>query len=357
MRSLLRCSLALILFITLSPAVLAAANQTVIWYLPHPDDETIGMADSIYQSVNAGNTNFFIYFSHGESSLARHYLRGPDGSTVDLGSEEFGTARMRETLAALAVLGVHPGQVLFLDYPDGNIPREPVEQTMRLFAQLYPGSIHRTVSLLDPHEDHQTVARALAALAREEGLDINPEYFHVYIYRLRDLPPGVEKRPIQHKEAKERALAELSLWDPDQGRYGIAAQSTPDLVAAARRSLYEYVDASTTTRSSWRGATLAPGVSLSNQDLGAFLRIGERFSLDIFLEYVHQGIAAEVSYRLRDEIPLVQLVVGAGYHFGYGKPYITSKAELAQHYFVRVRHVFQTDTSIAIGLSTKIGRN
>jgi len=343
------------LWMMLSYAALAAANQTVIWYLPHPDDETIGMADSIRQSVNAGNTNFFIYFSHGGSSLARHYLRGPDGSTVDLSSEEFGRARMRETLAALDVLGVDPGQVLFLDYPDGNIPRGAVEQTMTLFAQLYPGSIHRTVSFLDPHEDHQTLARALADLAREDGLDIHPEYFHVYIYRLRALPKGVEKRPIQHKEAKEKALAELSLWDPDQGRYGIAAQSTPDLVAAARRSLYEYVDASTSRRSSPSGVKLAPGLSVSNRDLGAFLRIEERLSLDIFFEYVTQGIAAGINGRLRDEIPLVQLEVGAGYHFGYGKPYITSKAELAQHYFVRVRHVFQTDTSIAIGLSTEIG--
>ena len=33
-------------------------------------------------------------------------------------------------------------------------------------------------------------------------------------------PAGVEKRPIQHREVKERALAELSLWDQSR-RYGI----------------------------------------------------------------------------------------------------------------------------------------
>ena len=30
-------------------------------YLPHPDDETIGMADAIHQSVLACNTNYFIF--------------------------------------------------------------------------------------------------------------------------------------------------------------------------------------------------------------------------------------------------------------------------------------------------------
>ena len=60
----------------------------------------------------------------------------------------------------------------------------------------------------------------------------------------------------------------------------------------------------------------------------------------------------EINWRLRDEI-LVQLVLGVGYHFGYNKPYLSSKVEIAHNYFLRVRHVFPADTSVAIGLSTR----
>mgnify|MGYP000905326037 FL=1 len=315
------------------------------------------MADSIHQSTRAGNTNYFIYFSHGSNSLARHNLRGPDGSTYDLNVQDFGQARIRETLAALEVLGVDPSMVLFLDFPDGGIPQEPVEQTMRLFAGLYPGSIHRTVSLCDTHEDHQTLARALAAVATEAEPAMYPEYFHVYIYRLAKEPDGVERRPVQYRQVKEDALAELSLWDPDNGRYAIAAQSTPDLIEAARMSIYEYVDTPSNGVPRRTGAKLVPGVTLSNRDLGVSLRINEKVSLSALFEYKTQAIATEVNYRLSDDIPFVQLAVGVGHHFGYGKPYITTKAEIGRNYYLGVRHVFQTDTSTALGFTTQLGRH
>ncbi len=354
--SKLQCSRIIITLVVLLCAPgLVSAKQTVIWYLPHPDDETIGMADNIYQSVEAGNTNYFIYFSKGSSSLARHNLRGPDGSTHRLSVDEFGKARVRETLAALEVLGVDSCQVLFFDFPDGSIPQEPVEETMRFFAQLYPGSIHRTVSFSDPHEDHQTLARSLAKVTSETEGEMFSEYFHVYIYRSVTEPHGIEKRPVKDREVKEKALAELTFWDPDSGRYAIANQSTPDLVEAAGASAYEYVDIPGMQGLRGTGPRLVPGVTLSSRDLGVFFLVNERLSLDALFDYKTGGIATEVNYRLRDDIPLVQLTVGGGYHLWHGRPYVTTRAELARSYFLRVRHVFQTDTSIAIGLTTRLG--
>lgn len=356
MLRLLQCILVVTLVLVLSMLGLASANQTIIWYLPHPDDETIGMADSIHQSVRAGNANYFIYFSHGSNSLVRHSLRGPGGEKYSLDVEEFGQARVRETLAALEILGVDLSQVIFFDFPDGSIPQEPVEKTMELFAQLYPGSIHRTVSSLDPHEDHQTLARALAAVADREEFVMYPEYFHVYIYRRAQLPDSLEKRPVQYGQVKEAALAQLSLWDPENGRYAIAAQSTPDLIEGARRSSFEYVDAPMNQRRPHTTAMLTPGVTLSTRDIGVFLRINDRLSLDGLFEYKTQGLATEISYRLRDQIPLVQLVVGVGYHFEHSKPYITSKVEIVGNYFLRIRHLFPNETNIAIGVTTRLGR-
>ena len=94
----------LLVFLAYMPV--SAQNQTVIWYLPHPDDETIGMADAIHQSVLADHRNYFIYFTKGENSLTRYNIQNAHGERYELSKEGFGEARVRETLAALEVLGV-----------------------------------------------------------------------------------------------------------------------------------------------------------------------------------------------------------------------------------------------------------
>lgn len=344
-----------VLFAVLVLTRLASASDTVIWYLPHPDDETIAMADSIHQSVRAGNKNYFIYFSRGGGSLVRHNLRGPSGEIHRLSEEDFCQARIRETEAALQALGVDLSTVLFLDFVDGSIPREPVEQTMRFFAQLYPGSIHRTVSALDPHEDHQTLARALASVAADPELDLHPEYYLVYSSRLMSIPEDVEKRKVEYGDVKEHALAAFFLWNPEEGRYAIASQSTPDLLEVARISPYEYVESETDKRVHTRAKTKL-GLTLSTRDLGMSLGIGERLSLGGLFEYKNDSLVLEANYRLRDDVPFVQLVVGIGHHFGHRKPYLTAKTEVARNYFFSVRHVFQTDTSMAVGIATTLGQ-
>lgn len=332
--------------------VRAAGQRVMIWYLPHPDDETIGMADAIRQSVLAGNINYFIYFSKGENSLARHNLKGPDGTSHTLSSEEFAQARVRETLAALAALGVGPESIIFFDYPDGAIPQEAVERTVEYFAALYPEAVHSTVSPWDDHEDHQTLARALARVAERYEPKLSGTYYHVYIYRNLALmeSPAVEKRPVQNPEAKRSALAEFSRWDPPAGRYAAAASSTPDLIAAAADSEYEYAVASPATGRLLPKPT--PFLKVSNLGLELGLPLGNRLSVGGAFDFAKGSWGSEIALRLQDDIPLIQLVASVGYHYGAHKPYIGLTAEVGRYYFATVRHIWKADTQLGIGLKT-----
>lgn len=338
--------MALALILTIIPA--NAQNQaTVIWYLPHPDDETLGMADSIHQSVLDGNRNYFIFFSKGENSLVRHHLRGPDGQVYRLTKEEFGVARVRETLAALEVLGIEDHQVLFLDFPDGAIPLNAAEETMRLFATLYPGSIHRTVSKFDPHEDHQTLAQALASVSAEGGYSIHPQYYQVYSHRDPQHTEHAEKIRVRHLEVKAQALAQFSYFDPSQGRFAIAAISTPDLLTGARVGEYEYRDRTEQDRQITQQIKM--GISLSNLDVGLLIPLGRHLTIAGLYDFKSSAGLGELNLQLADDLPFVQFFLGLGYHLAYKKPYINTGATLGSC-FVKIRHVPQAETRFGLGV-------
>lgn len=351
--SWLQRSLLILMFILIPISV--QAQNTVIWYLPHPDDETIGMADSIYQSVQAGNRNYFIYFTKGASSLVRHRIKGPDGQMYALSQEEFGKARVRETMAALEVLGVEAHQVIFFDYPDGAVPLSAAVETMKYFATLYPGSIHRTVSQHDHHEDHQTLAKALAMVSTIDGLEVNPEYFHVYIYRNPKLEKQAHKREVAFPEIKAEALAQFSHFDPEQGRFAIAYQSTPDLIQGSLASNYEYLEPP--EKQAYHGKpSINIGVTLSNLELGVFVPLSKNVRVLALYDYHTANGLAELNTKLGDDIPLLQVNLGVGYHFSYQKPYLTTKVNMGS-YFIKLRHIPKGETRIGLGISTLLLRN
>ena len=137
-----------------SLCVTVVAAETVIWYIPHPDDETIGMADAIHDSVLRGATNYVVFFTKGGASLVRYMLVGPDGNVYRLTEEQLEEGRKKEALAALQVLGVDPANVVFLDFADGNITVRSAMEIISYFTDLFPDAIHCTVSLHDLHDDH-----------------------------------------------------------------------------------------------------------------------------------------------------------------------------------------------------------
>lgn len=96
--------------------------QRILIMAPHCDDETLGPGGLIQSALRAGIQVRVVIATNGDGYLfataeefrklyptARDYIR-------------MGEVRQQESLAALAVLGLAPGNVFFLSYPDRGTP-------------------------------------------------------------------------------------------------------------------------------------------------------------------------------------------------------------------------------------------
>ncbi|MGM0471704.1 MAG: PIG-L family deacetylase [Bacillota bacterium] len=286
------------------------SGRVYVWYLPHPDDETIGMADAIHRSVVAGNQNYVIYFTRGGASKVRHRLTGSQGKVINLTRDQLEEARIKETLAALEVLGVKSSNVLFLNFKEGNIGQLKAQKIMENFIELYPQGVHNTVAA-ETHEDHQVLARALATLADER--ELSTRFYQVYIYRQQANSKN-RKVKVRFPEVKQAALEEFKVWDPQQGRYAIGQHSVPKLLQKAAESNYEYL---ATHSSIDNNFNIQPTTLRILSDGFGFAYQYQQLSLgtDLRLDLSSKDLdlATYSLYKLPDQLPFIDLAAGIGY--------------------------------------------
>lgn len=202
-----------------------AVQPPVIWYAPHPDDETIFMGGSI--AAHRGRRNILVSLSRGAASSARNKLGKRLGREV--GVQEFTDARVAELKGALAHLGVDEARHVVHDVPDGGFTVAAVRAVMEEMAARYPAAEHRTMSFHDPHSDHATAGRALAELV-DEGV-IRKAVWHVPVSHLPDGWGEEVDLPQGALWAKKRALREYQAVDRSAGRHGIGGLSVTSLIA------------------------------------------------------------------------------------------------------------------------------
>jgi LmbE family N-acetylglucosaminyl deacetylase len=204
-----------------------------IWYVPHPDDETIFMGGSI--AARPHRRNILVVLTRGHASMARHRVNARlDG---ELSTEEFGHARVRELRAAARVLGVARDDLIVHDLPDGKLHVDDVHEIIVDMARRHPRARHRTMSYLDPHHDHRTAGWALQA-AHDAG-HVRRARFHLPVPLAHVQLGSAVKLPERARAAKQRALREYRRWRPSKGRYAVGAHSVPRLI---RRQLREPVE-------------------------------------------------------------------------------------------------------------------
>lgn len=243
----------------------AASDEHVsIWHIPHPDDETIGMAGAILAEAVDGRRNIVVFYTNGEASDVRLVLNGLVYCTLHgrfhkpheegyerLDKAAFGRARLHEAIAALARLGVATEDVVTVGLPDGGVAVDDAFAIVKTLDYLFPDAAHRTTALTDPHPDHRNLARALYRLLDEkrddDGGPPDVRFFSVYAY---DRPANRRNRsyvlaPVQHPGFKEAALAEFAVWNPHSGRFAIGMHSVPRLLVEASTDRFEYVEPQT----------------------------------------------------------------------------------------------------------------
>lgn len=246
-----------------SPSNLKTGNLVVV--APHPDDEALGAGGLISQFVENGHRVDVILLTNGDGFVQdaeRYYL------TLEVTPEEYlnlGYRRMRETLDAMAVLGVGPEHVHFLGFPDGgldqllfnhwvgepfrslttgatkspyietlggNTPylgRELLSLLRRLFLDIKPRWVVAP-SGYDEHPDHW----ATGAFARLAGTGSQFDMQHLsYLVHWPAWPLPLAFRPLLHQRAPE-ALYHLN---PRRWREFVFDSDT---VMRKRRALMAY---------------------------------------------------------------------------------------------------------------------
>ena len=138
-------------------------NASVLIVAPHPDDETLGCGGAIALLRQLDVAVKVLIVSDGTKSHPNSKIYPPTALKE---------LRERESLAALAVLGVAPNSVTFLGMPDGAVPnldreigsrdggtkRGKFERAIALCQQYLKNIKPSTVFLPwrnDPHPDHR----------------------------------------------------------------------------------------------------------------------------------------------------------------------------------------------------------
>ncbi|MER5218287.1 PIG-L family deacetylase [Streptomyces sp. NPDC002838] len=118
-------------------------------FAPHPDDETLGCGGSIAHHTEMGRCVSIVFLTSGEQGVA--------GTVPQLAGE----IREREAEAAAGKLGVPPGNVHFLRFPDGGLDPMDRAQFLRVLGivrQLRPEVVYLPHAADGAH-DHQQAFR------------------------------------------------------------------------------------------------------------------------------------------------------------------------------------------------------
>jgi LmbE family N-acetylglucosaminyl deacetylase len=239
---------------------LHAGARTIV-VVPHPDDESIGIAGTIRERLLAGDEVVVVMATHGEASGVKRVLNGESAcgmcgrthnpvaegflaADLEAGlitSDGFGNARVREFHAALDALGVPATNRAVYDQGDGKMTFASATSLLNTLVYLYGADAdYITVqgSSDTTHRDHIALADALAA---HSGIaDNRKAYYRVYIYSSATPTAPGQKNIQPYLAAKAAALAAYSAWDPVVGRYMIGRHSVPALITNAASWPYEF---------------------------------------------------------------------------------------------------------------------
>lgn len=241
----------------------------VVVTVPHMDDEVLACGGTIARLPHKDRIHL-IYATDGSRSPA------PALPGVDFASPDLGSRRIRESKAALTLLGVPERNLHFLCFPEarlGHCTKEFTNALAKKLRILNPDHI-LTPFRYDRHPDHLVVNRATTELLQRGLVRAKLAEYFVY-YRWRLLPGGDIRKYIHPKH--------LIMIDINN-------------VSAIKRNALACFESQTTRVYPWQDRPILPAKSLTEvcQNPELFLRydpafLGTRIFTNIhaWIRFVH----------------------------------------------------------------------
>lgn len=228
--------------------------RTSLFYVPHADDEALGMAGAIAAAKRRGDhVRLMLLSDNRPSARQRELFTGRKRCPLHRAAHDVGvdlaTARMVELQASAAALGVDALEAIAIpEYMDHGSFVERVAELLLRDAARFPGAAHHLVSgardsastgRVSPSHDACAHAAAIAAPALAT---VTLHRIHVYALPLeRRTADRVVALDDELMAVKCAALAAYQQWDPP-ARIGYGWHSVPELFEAAAADPHEYED-------------------------------------------------------------------------------------------------------------------
>ena len=212
------------------PARERGRRGVVVFYTPHPDDETLSMGVLIADAVRAHEQVVVVALTDGRTTGA-----GPLTPGHPLDPAAVAQARDAELVRAVRAYGVPASDVLLahLDAPGSEcgaiVTVAEAEAVMRAVARHFPGAVHVTMSFVaERQQDHLDAGVALLRL-RDAGVvqhalwTVSRLWWGLSSPRAHwVLPPSPDVRG-----AVQAAARQYDVWDPVDAQWALGYRSVP----------------------------------------------------------------------------------------------------------------------------------
>jgi LmbE family N-acetylglucosaminyl deacetylase len=186
------------------------ADDRLVVFAPHPDDETLAAGELIQCALAAGAVVHVVFATDGDNNpWPQRWLE----RRLRIGLSErqrWGARRRREAVQALAVLGLHDGESMrFLGWPDQGLTDSlmsddrAVDELVGILASFAPTHLAMP-TLADRHPDHSALRVMLElALLRTDADCVRLGYV---VHRATGNAPSASPDP-ERRQRKQAAMA------------------------------------------------------------------------------------------------------------------------------------------------------
>jgi len=153
--------------------------MSVIFFSPHPDDETLACGGTIAKYIKDRVNVVVVFMTDGRASH-KSVL-----NIFDPPPEYIKEIRYKEALTALKILGVKPTNIIFLNFFDGTLSENIFEAhklVIEIFNKCRPNKIFYPMST-DFHHDHKATNLIIEEALKEVKLELDIEKYQYIIWR------------------------------------------------------------------------------------------------------------------------------------------------------------------------------